>query len=212
MFRYVVLGLLQDGEPRHGYALMKKYRDRVGAHVSTGNFYRELQRRVEGGLVRTADRSTDGDPRRTPYAVTGPGREAFSQWFTAVAEAATGSLHEDEVSERLTFLADVPASEVRAMLDRLQDDLWMHAKTLERTRDAAVTSKAHAGTDGLPVFGLIMARRIRHVAAEVAFLGELRDAYDAWVAARRQVTAPGELAAPARDASRPRPEPKRRRG
>ena len=184
VFRYVVLGLLQDGEPRHGYALMKKYRDRVGVHVSTGNFYRELQRLVEGGFARNADRSLGTDPRRAPYMITEAGREAFSRWFVDVAEATTASLHEDEVSERLTFLTDVSLADVRGMLDRLQDDLWLQAKVLERSRDAAIAKGSREDTHGLPVSALIVTRRIRHLAAEVAFLGELREAYDAWVAAR----------------------------
>jgi DNA-binding PadR family transcriptional regulator len=185
MFRHVVLGLLQDGEPQHGYALMKKYRDRVGGHVSTGNFYRELQRLVESGLAQTVDRLKDTDPRRAPYTITDAGRDAFCRWFLDVAQA-TMSSHDDDVSDRLAFLADVPPPTVCAMLDRLQDDLWIHAKSLERTRDAIVPPKTQGSTQGLPVSGLILARRIRHVAADVAFLAELRETYDAWVAEQQQ--------------------------
>src|SRR5207302_10584200 len=54
MFQYLVLGLLRDGKPRHGYALMKDYRDRSGVQLSTGSFYRELQKLAAKGLVRTS--------------------------------------------------------------------------------------------------------------------------------------------------------------
>ena len=212
MLRYVALGLLQDGQPRHGYALMKKYRDRVGAEIATGNFYRELQRLVESGFARAADRSTESDPRRTPYVITDAGCEAFARWFADVAHAARGSLHDDDVSDRLAFLADVPFGEVRAMLDRLQDDLWIQAKVLDRSRDRALANQVQSTTDGFPVFGLIVARRIRHVAAEVAFLAELREAYDAWLVERQQAITPvRSTSAPGRDSQRPRPEPKKQR-
>jgi DNA-binding PadR family transcriptional regulator len=207
MFRYVVLGLLQDGEPRHGYALMKKYRDRVGRHVSTGNFYRELQHLVEGGLARTVERSNETDPRRAPYTITDAGREAFCRWFIDVAQA-TMSGHDDDVSDRLAFLADVPPPTVRAMLERLQDDLWMHAKALERCRDAALPAAANGGTGGLPVSALILARRIRHVAADVAFLADLRESYDAWAAGQHGHA----TAAPEPDVQTQPAAPQRQRG
>jgi DNA-binding PadR family transcriptional regulator len=210
MFRHVVLGLLQDGEPRHGYALMKRYRDRVGARVSSGNFYRELQRLVEEGLARTVDRRVDTDPRQAPYVITDAGRQAFARWFTDVTEAADQNAYEDSVTERLAFLADVSAGDVSAMLDRLQDELWTRAKALERARDGALAIP-DVETRGLPVFGLITARRIRHVAAEVAFLTELRAAYEAWSAQHQPAPAANPASRP-RPAARGRAESKRQRG
>src|SRR5690242_13956786 len=124
MFRYVVLGLLQSGSPRHGYALMKEYRDRAGVQISTGNFYRDLQRLVAGGLVRTVDRALDGDPRRAPYQITDSGRDAFRAWFTDLTQLAITNPHEDELSARVAFLGDVDPSDARAVLAHLQDQLW----------------------------------------------------------------------------------------
>jgi hypothetical protein len=77
MFRYLVLGLLRDGEPRHGYAVMKEYRERSGLQVNTGSFYRELQRLVAEGLVQTVANPTDADPRRAPYQITETGSACF---------------------------------------------------------------------------------------------------------------------------------------
>ena len=72
-FRYLVLGLLRHGEPRHGYALMKEYQEHTGLRLSTGNFYRELQRLSVEGLVRTASNPEGADPRRAPYRITEAG-------------------------------------------------------------------------------------------------------------------------------------------
>lgn len=186
MFRYVVLGLLHGGAPQHGYALMKEYRDRVGVQVSTGNFYRDLQRLVSSGLVRTVARPADGDPRRAPYQITTEGQQVFRQWFTNTAELVLGNGHEDQLSFRLAFLADVDPADARMVLDHLQDELWARAKSLERARNAAL-----AGTttdDGLPILALMLARRMRRVAAELAFLDDLRTTYDAWLARRTPET------------------------
>ncbi len=164
---------------------MKKYRERVGAQVSKGNFYRELQRLVEVGLAQTADRSVDGDPRRSPYRITDAGRDAFLRWFGDLSGMIVGSQHDDEISARLAFLADVPADVARAMLDQLQDALWMHAKLLERGRDQAAANAAGTAR-GLAVFPMIMDRRVRHCATEIAFLNDLRESYDAWVDRERR--------------------------
>ena len=42
MFRYLILGLLRNGAPLHGYVLVKPHRDSSAVEVRTGNCYREL--------------------------------------------------------------------------------------------------------------------------------------------------------------------------
>jgi DNA-binding PadR family transcriptional regulator len=190
MFRYVVLGLLQNGAAQHGYALMKEYRDRAGVQVSTGNFYRDLQRLVSAGLVRTADRAPDHDPRRAPYLITEPGREAFRQWFIDVLNLGIGNTHEDELSARIAFLGDVDPSDARLVLDHLQDELWARAKSLERARSAALASATGDPSRGLPVLALMLGRRMRRLGAELAFLEDLRASYDEWLGARAAAEAP----------------------
>ncbi len=182
MLRYVVLGLLHEGTPKHGYALMKAYRDRVGVQMSTGSFYRDLQWLVASGFVRVVDRASDSDPRRTPYQITESGRAEFRRWFTDVAQVTAGGKHEDELSERVAFLADVSPTEACAVLDQVQDDLWIRTKALERARSVALTDTATQGTNGLPVRAIVLARRLRHIAAELAFLADLRQTYDSWLA------------------------------
>ncbi|HXJ35236.1 MAG TPA: PadR family transcriptional regulator [Candidatus Eisenbacteria bacterium] len=210
MLRYVVLGLLNEGTPKHGYALMKEYRDRVGVQMSTGSFYRDLQWLVANDFVRVVDRASDSDPRRTPYQITEPGRAEFRRWFTDVTQVTTGGNHEDELSERVAFLADVSPTEAVAVLDQVQDDLWIRTKALERARSVALMDAAKQETHGLPVRAIVLARRLRHIAAELAFLADLRQTYDSWLtdgaAACDSMPASG-----AKPVARPRAEAKSRR-
>src|ERR1700741_4397852 len=73
MLRYLVLGLLRDGAPRHGYAIRQEYRRRAGLEPSTGPFYRELGRLLEEELIRETPNPPGSDPRRTPYVITKKG-------------------------------------------------------------------------------------------------------------------------------------------
>jgi DNA-binding PadR family transcriptional regulator len=187
MFRYVVLGLLHSGTARHGYALMKEYRDRAGVQVSTGNFYRDLQRLVSGGLVRTVDRAPDGDPRRAPYQITDAGRDAFRRWFVDLGQLGIANGHEDELSARIAFLGDVDPADARAVLAHLQDELWARAKSLERARAAAMSQTTGDPSRGLPVLALMLGRRMRRIAAELSFLDDLRSSYEEWLATRPPV-------------------------
>jgi DNA-binding PadR family transcriptional regulator len=180
VFRYLVLGLLRSGEPQHGYALMKAYGERSGTRISTGSFYRELARLVGDGLVSTATRSPDADPRRAPYRISEKGVAAFDAWLAGPHRAAMGS-HDDELSVAILFLAQAEESVALKLFRSLQEDLWMRSKTLERAREAA-TARGGAGGPTLDPLDLLLARRQKHVAAEIEFLEELRAAYEAWTA------------------------------
>jgi DNA-binding PadR family transcriptional regulator len=191
MFRFLVLGLLRGGAHLHGYALVKEYRERSGAEVSTGNFYRELQRLVFEGLIRAADNPPDADARRTPYAITELGIEAFDEWFTS-RDAADGAFSEDDLSARSLFVADADPAMVTVVLDRLEENLWYCGKTIERARQLAL-ARAAAPTR-FDVLSLLLARRLKRVAADLEFLEEVRAAYIHWLSATRR-PAPPELAA-----------------
>src|SRR5438046_9963574 len=78
MLRYVVLALLADGNPAHGYALMKAYRERSGVRMSIGNVYRELSRLAGEGLIAAATNAPGADTRRVPYRIMARGREALA--------------------------------------------------------------------------------------------------------------------------------------
>ena len=180
MFRYVVLGLLQSGVPQHGYALMKEYRDRSGIKVSTGNFYRDLQRLVSAGLIRMVDRPAGGDPRRAPYQITEQGSQTFREWFTDLTQLGISSGREDELSARIAFLGDVDQADAHAVLAHLQGELRARVNALERARSAALANVSGDPQRGLPVLALMLGRRMRRLAAELAFLDDVRIMYDGW--------------------------------
>src|SRR5689334_24260020 len=179
MFRYVVLGLLRSGTGLHGYALMKRYRQRTGLSINTGSFYRELQRLVTERLIASAMRGADADPRRAPYVITEAGIAAFDEWFAAPIPPGATSSGEDQLAARLLFLAEAPPEVARAVLATWQDALWARAKHLDQARDTALGDPdARRGFDVLPH---LLARRLRHIAADIELIDELRRTYDAWV-------------------------------
>lgn len=106
MFRYLLLGLLRSGVPRHGYALMKAYRDRVGLRVNVGSFYRELRSLAEEGLICAVADDGAEDPRRAPYVITASGVERFDAWFTRPKPLPVAR-PDGELDARVVLIGDV---------------------------------------------------------------------------------------------------------
>lgn len=194
MFRFLVLGLLRGGSRIHGYALVKEYRERSGSDVSTGNFYRELQRLVFEGLIRGAANPPDADARRTPYEITTRGTDAFDRWFTS-HEAAGGAFSEDDISARALFVTEADPALVTNLLERLEENLWFAGKTVERARQLALTRPP--GGERFDVLSLLHMRRLKRVAADLEFVEEVRIAYVQWLRTMAR-PAPAELVARAR--------------
>jgi len=191
MFRFLILGLLRNGAHLHGYALVKSYRERSGMDVSTGNFYRELQRLVLDGLIRSAANPPEADARRTPYEITNVGIEVFDEWFTA-REAASGAASEDDISARALFIADAQPAVASALLEHMEENLWFAGKSLERARQMLLTRpQAPKHFDVLP---LLQRRRLKRVAADLEFLEELQTVFAEWLTASER-NAPPILAA-----------------
>jgi len=184
MFRFIVLGLLRHGGTLHGYALMKAYLGRTGVKMSTGTFYRELQSLVAEGLVRIVERAPGDDTRRMPYEITALGCELFDRWLVRPPIIVLGS--DDELTARTMFLHEATPEIARQMIDAWKEELWLLSKTFERDRQAEM--HRHAGEDNpFSMLGLLLARRLRHIAGDVAYLDELRGALDA-LHAREAVT------------------------
>lgn len=177
MFRYLVLGLLRDGRPRHGWALRNEYRARTGVEINSGSFYRELQRLVADRLVRLAD-VVEEDARRTPYVILDAGRSAFDRWIASRLATVEPSA-DDEVACRTVFLAGGDRERMRSALSEWQEQLWIAGKTLERERlDAGEEGAEEPGRR--EVLSLLLARRIRHVAADLEFVAEAAVLLERW--------------------------------
>ena len=171
MFRFLVLGLLRDGVPRHGYALMKEYTQRSGLRISTGNFYRELQRLLALRLVSVTDNPPDADPRRAPYAITAAGIAALDAWLAGTTHAP--ATYHDELGVRLVLLGHADAAANQA-LAQWREELWMLSKTIEHIRNAPrppENESAHNGTRTL-----VLTRRLKHIAVDLEFIDALRAA------------------------------------
>jgi len=193
MFRYVVLGLLRSGARLHGYALMKRYRQRTGLPINTGSFYRELQRLTGERLIASVVRGNDTDPRRAPYAITDEGIAAFDSWFTAPMQLGSTSSGEDQLAARILFLADAPPDVALRVLTVWQDVLWNRAKAIDHAREAALGE--HGASAGFDVLPYLLARRLRHVAADIELIDDLRRAYDAWSTRVRPFDTPADTSA-----------------
>jgi DNA-binding PadR family transcriptional regulator len=186
MFRYLVLGLLRSGGSFHGYALMKEYRERSGLQLSTGNFYRELQRLMGEGLVRTVANPADADPRRAPYEITEAGSFAFDAWLSKPPGSGVGR-YEDELSSRALFLANADPAVVRTSLEGWKEELWIRSKVEERARGVARAQRPDDTAPPFSVLPLLLASSLKHIAADLEFLDELAAAYEHWVQSSRPV-------------------------
>ena len=191
MFRYLVLGLLRNGDARHGYALIKDYRKRTGQEASSGNFYRELQRLVGERLVRTAANPPGADPRRAPYQITETGSAVFDAWLFG-SDGTSSGFYENELSARGLFLAEAERDLVSKTLERWREELWLSGKTLERGREVAIVQGARGGGGGFSTIVLLIARRLKHIAADLEFVDEFRAAYDRWHSALAAVEEAGQ--------------------
>jgi DNA-binding PadR family transcriptional regulator len=171
VLRYVLLALLADGSPAHGYALMKAYRDRSGVRLSIGNIYRELQRLVGHGWITNAANPVGADPRRAPYVITNSGREAVAAWLNQPA-CTIGHGVPDEISHRLALVGDMDVDQAHSFLEDLHTELWSRAKALERER--AVAAQQEKPLRSTSTRGVLLARAVRHLTADIELVEELR--------------------------------------
>jgi DNA-binding PadR family transcriptional regulator len=166
MLAHLILGLLRNGEPQHGYQLVVQHRALTGQPISPGNVYRELARLASDGFVRVAiDRGNVGD-RRIPYQITSLGRQHFDEWLLSPAKQA------EELGEWLLFLDCVPVGIRDRVLSRIRDTLWSESKRLEQAREDALAKHPLVPGRYHPLPALL-SRRLNHVTAELEFLNEL---------------------------------------
>jgi len=166
MFKFLVLGYLRDRVPHHGYALAKTYSEQSGAEISTGKFYRELQRLVDEDLIHTVPNPADADPRRAPYQITDRGCNEFDTWLTMPVDLGDGH-SEDQISGRSLFLRGADQRLATLLIERWKEQLWVRSKVLERERENARSKR-------YDVLALLLGRRLRYTAADIEFLETLQ--------------------------------------
>ena len=185
MFSHLILGLLRDGRPRHGYELMSEYRRLSGLQVNAGNFYRELSKLVTQELIAPVENPQDADPRRIPYRIAAGGRSEFDSWL--LEPVSLGG----EIGVWLLFADMLPAAHRERALHRLQEDLWLMNKTLLRARENLLARTRRNGAQYQPA-SLLLLRRIKQTTAELEFVEELRRELEAVVPGRVIVEPGGE--------------------
>jgi DNA-binding PadR family transcriptional regulator len=133
MFSHLVLGCLRDGKPRHGYDVCSELRARTGLQVNPGNVYRELAKLAAQRLIEPSAKPPDADVRRNPYLISDRGRASFDAWLISPTTQS------EELSSWLAFLDRVSPTALPALLERLQERLWLQTKMLTRDREELVT-------------------------------------------------------------------------
>jgi len=167
MFWHLILGLLRDGQQRHGYELVTLYKTRTGTHVSPGNFYRDLTRLTSDGLVETGVNPPEADSRRIPYQITAKGRQEFDEWLLSPRD-------DGDLTGWILFADRVPPEVREEVIDRRLEELWLRNKILTRTRDDALRERAEAPDGGYDPLPVLISREMKRISAELEFLEEFR--------------------------------------
>jgi len=196
MLRYVLLALLADGRPAHGYALMKAYAERSGVRLSIGNIYRELQRLMEAGWITTVANPEGADPRRTPYTITARGREALNGWLSESAHLL-GRPAPDELAHRLALIGDMDPQLAATFLEDVHTELWERTKAAERDRAIATRSEKE---DLFRTRAMLLNRTTKHLAADIELVDEVRSRLALFHSRQQKVPTPS--AVPERKPSR----------
>jgi DNA-binding PadR family transcriptional regulator len=87
---HVLLGLLAQGGPRHGYELKREHDARLprARPLAFGQVYATLGRLTRDGFIAEAGHDSDSGPERTSYTLTGPGRTELANWLGRVEKPA----------------------------------------------------------------------------------------------------------------------------
>jgi DNA-binding PadR family transcriptional regulator len=87
---HVLLGILADGTPRHGYDLKQAYDALLprARPLAFGQAYATLGRMVRDELIAEAGHDSAGGPERTSYQITGAGRDSLAGWLGTVERPA----------------------------------------------------------------------------------------------------------------------------
>jgi DNA-binding PadR family transcriptional regulator len=171
MFGFVLLGLLRDQVPRHGYALIKDYETRTGFTLCSGNVYRALQRLVADGLIRVVPGPDGGDTRRAPYQITPRGVTVIDEWLARPNPVGVGT-HHDELSTRAALIGTPDPATSAQGLEQWREELLVLTHSLQRL--LGEPPAADRVDPEVETRHLIMTRRVQQLAVDLEFIDRLR--------------------------------------
>ena len=163
--QHAVLALLAEG-PGHGYELKAAFDKSVGPHrgaLNIGHLYQVLDRLSRDGLATTHLVAQDTRHDRTVYEITDAGREELQRWLTEPSPRTGG--YRDDFFLKVMAAAHTREPEVLTALIAVQ-----RAYLLRELRNLESSKR-----DADLVVSLLLAAAIRHISADLAFLGDVED-------------------------------------
>lgn len=130
--RIMILGILNDQKPRHGYEVrqeLEAWGAEKWADIGYGSIYHALKKMADEGLLIVLE-SPDGKQDKMVYQITPAGTDAFMVMLRKQWLALTPSIDPFQVA--LTFMQYLPKDELLAALE-YRADTWRHViKTANR--------------------------------------------------------------------------------
>lgn len=141
--RMLLLGILNDQQPRHGYEIkqiLTAWNADKWTTIGYGSIYFALKKMAEEGLLVAEDDDVSNKQDKTVYKITSAGQEAFTvmlrkQWLELKPLV-------DPFQVALTFMQYLPKEELLTALEHRADS-WKHIiKTSKRILPMALKNKA----------------------------------------------------------------------
>jgi hypothetical protein len=76
---------------------------------------------------------------------------------------------------------------VQKLIDGWKEELWIRSKMHERTCAALGVQPKRATIGSFDALPVLLARNLKHLAADLEFLDEFRAAYDEWIELQRSL-------------------------
>jgi DNA-binding PadR family transcriptional regulator len=167
-----VLGVIWSRGPITAYGVRQRFMTSTtrGWSTSTGAIHPAIRRLAGYGFISSTPEPGDGRSSRRLEA-TSAGEEALQSWILGL-EDWMGSAVVDPVRTRVNYLAVLPAPDRRAFIDRAERNARAALADMAnydpdpQARDPKPLAAAHLGAQ-------------MDVEARVAWLGKLRDIFDA---------------------------------
>lgn len=168
MLQHLILGLLRQKQQSWAYDLKSEYQRLSGNVGNAGNMSKELRRLRDEGLVTPQSNAPGEDERRVPYAITPKGCRVIDEWLTSQRAI------EEDFDTWLTFLHLVPSDTCDRQLERLQDELWLHSKRINRAYEDALEARTRGQHDHASG-EMRLLRQMKQISADLDFILELRN-------------------------------------